>query len=386
MSLDTTPAATVPADEHRADEVVQAEQAASGRYMPLQHLTAGQLPKFTDLGLLVIMVAVSAAVTALFGNFSLVGSLVLGGALFIVGIFGLANSVEGTRRAVDRVLRYLITGAFLLALVPLVSLLFEVISKGIARLDGAYFTQDMHNVVGAGGGAAHAIMGTLIVTGLATLFSVPVGLFTAIYLVEYGKGWPKRIITFLVDVMTGIPSIVAGLFAYALLSTLLGPSKSGLAGSIALSVLMIPYVVRNSEEIIRLVPNSLREASYALGVTRWRTIVKVVLSTSISGIVSGVILAIARIIGETAPLLVTMGFTDRMVLNPGPYPVGENNPVNPMATLPVFVYYQYSRPLRDQQPYFDRAWTGALVLVLFVMVLNITGRIIAKKFAPKINR
>ena len=333
------------------------------------------------IGLLVISIAVAAAILALFGSFNLVGAIVLGGPLFLIGIFALAFNVEGQRRAVNRVARYVILGAFILALVPLVSLLWEVISKGLPRFDWQFFTQTKRNVVGEGGGAAHAIMGTLIVTGLATVFSVPVGLFTAIYLVEYGKGWPKTVITFLVDVMTGIPSIVAGLFAYALFSTVIGPSKSGLAGAVALTVLMVPYVVRNSEEIIRLVPNSLREASYALGVTRWRTIVKVVLPTSISGIVSGVILAIARIIGETAPLLVTMGFTDSM--NTNALPTGS---MNPMTALPVFVYYEYTRPGRPQQAYFDRAWTGALVLVLIVMILNIIGRYVAKRFAPKINR
>ena len=147
---------------------------------------------------------------------------------------------------------------------------------------------------------------------------------------------------------------------------------------------MIPYVVRSSEEIIRLVPDKLREASYALGVTRWRTIVKVVLPTSISGIVSGVILAIARVIGETAPLLVTMGYTDSLVTNP--LPSGGANNVNPMTSLPVFVYYEYTRPGQPQDAFFNRAWTGALVLVLIVMLLNIIGRIVAKKFAPKINR
>ncbi|MGB3956399.1 MAG: phosphate ABC transporter permease PstA [Brooklawnia sp.] len=349
-----------------------------------QDLTAGQLPKFTDISLLVIMVGVAAALLALFGSLNLAGAVVLGVVLFLVTIFALSYSVEGQRRAVDRLARYVILGAFIVALVPLASLLFEVVSSGLPRFDWQYFTETKRNVIGEGGGAAHAIMGTLIVTGIATLISVPIGLFTAIYLVEYGGGWLKRLITFLVDVMTGIPSIVAGLFAYALFSTLLGPgSKSGLAGAISLTVLMIPYVVRNSEEIIRLVPNTLREASFALGVTRWRTIVKVVLPTSISGIVSGVILAIARIIGETAPLLVTMGFTNSM--NTNPLPTGGNG-VNPMTALPVFVYYEYTRPGRPQQAFFDRAWTGALILVLIVMVLNIIGRLVAKKFAPKINR
>lgn len=364
MSLDTTTPAPVAVADHG-------------------HLTAGQLPKFTDLATLVVSVAVASALLALFGAFSLPAALILGVLLFLVGIYAMAFGVEGQRRAADRLARYIILGAFILALIPLASLLIEVIGKGLPRFDWDYFTMSKRNIVGEGGGASHAITGTLIVTGLATLISVPVGLFTAIYLVEYGSGFLKKAITFLVDVMTGIPSIVAGLFAYALFSTLLGPSKSGLAGAVSLSVLMIPYVVRNSEEIIRLVPNSLREASYALGVRKWRTIVKVVLPTSISGIVSGVILAIARIIGETAPLLVTMGFTDSMNYNPLPT---SGNTVNPMTALPVFVYYEYTRPGRPQDAYFDRAWTGALILVLSVMILNIVGRIIAKRFAPKINR
>lgn len=375
-----------PVTDEQATEPVESSTQAQPYFRSADvHLTAGQLPKFIDLATLVVAIVVSAALLALFGVFSLVSSLVLGVIVFLAVIFALSYTVEGQRRAVDRLARYIILGAFLLALAPLASLLWEVISNGMARFDLAYFTETKRNIVAEGGGGSHAIVGTLVVTGVATLISVPVGLFTAIYLVEYGNGWMKRMITFLVDVMTGIPSIVAGLFAYALFSTILGPgSKSGLAGAVALSVLMIPYVVRNSEEIIRLVPNSLREASYALGVTRWRTIVKVVLPTSISGIVSGVILAIARIIGETAPLLVAMGFTDSM--NANPLPSGGNNNVNPMTALPVFVYYEYTRPGRSQQAFFDRAWTGALVLVLIVMILNIIGRVVAKRFAPKINR
>lgn len=365
--------------------IVTAPQATDPHHEAEIHLTAGQLPKFMGVATFVVALAVSASLLALFGAFGWISMVILATVLFLVAMFALSVAVEGQRRAVDRIARYVIFGAFVLALIPLVSLLFKVVSEGMHRFDLDYFTLTKRNVIGEGGGAAHAVMGTLITTGMATLFSVPVGLMTAIYLVEYGKGWMKRVITFLVDVMTGIPSIVAGLFAYSLISILVGTgSKSGLAGAVALSVLMIPYVVRNSEEIIRLVPNALREASYALGVTRWRTIVKVVLPTSISGIVSGVILAIARIIGETAPLLVTMGFTASM--NTNPLPSGGSNMVNPMTALPVFVYYEYTRPGRPQDAFFDRAWTGALVLVLIVMILNIIGRWVAKKFAPKINR
>lgn len=353
-------------------------------FFPDKSLTGGQLPKYLDIATLVVSLAVAAGILALFGSFHIGGTVALGAVVFLITMYGLALSREGHRRALNRTMTYIVIGSFLLALLPLVSLLIEVIVRGANRFDLQFFTDTKQNVYGeALGGAAHAIVGTLIVTGLATLISVPIGLFAAIYLVEYGKGWLKNVLTFLVDVMTGIPSIVAGLFAYALFSMIFGPgSKSGMAGAVALSVLMIPYVVRNAEEILRLVPNSLREASYALGVTKWRTIVKIVLPTSISGIVSGVILAIARVIGETAPLLVTMGLTDVMVTNPMP---GRNQP-NPMTALPVLVYYEQTRPGRPDNVYYDRAWTGALVLILIVMLLNIIGRVVAKRFAPKLNR
>ena len=184
-----------------------------------------------------------------------------------------------------------------------------------------------------------------------------------------------RAITFFVDVMTGVPSIVAGLFAYALFGLMFGPGTvNGMAGAVALSVLMIPTVVRSAEEYLRIVPNELREASYALGVPKWRTILRVVLPTSLAGIVTGVILAIARVIGETAPLLVTMGYTDSVNVNPTNHA---------MTTLPVFVYYQFMQPGDPAEAYIARAWTGALALVAIVMVLNAIGRLVAWRFAPK---
>ncbi|MCB0874461.1 MAG: phosphate ABC transporter permease PstA, partial [Thermoleophilia bacterium] len=188
-----------------------------------------------------------------------------------------------------------VTAAFVVAVIPLAWLLETVLQYGLGTfLNGTFLNSSMRNVVGEGGGALHAIVGTLEITGLATLISVPVGLMTAIYLVEYGTGRLARGITFLVDVMTGIPSIVAGLATYALFVILLGEgSKSGLAGSVSLSILMIPVVVRSSEEILKLVPNELREASYALGVPKWLTILRIVLPTSLAGITTGIMLAIS---------------------------------------------------------------------------------------------
>ena len=189
--------------------------------------------------------------------------MVVGG----IALYGWSRAVEGPRRATDRGVTYAIVAAFALALTPLVSLLYTVIDRGIARFDSQFFTWSMRGVIGEGGGAIHAIYGTLIITGCATLISVPIGIMAAIYLQEYGTGRLKRALTFFVDVMTGIPSIVAGLFAFALFSLFFGPGvRMGIMGSVALSVLMIPIVVRSTEEMLRIVPNSLREASYALGV------------------------------------------------------------------------------------------------------------------------
>lgn len=343
-------------------------------------LTAGRLPKATVPIALVASAAVGYAVAILATGTSNLGvAIALAYLIYLVAMEIAARVVEGARQASDRRAANLISGAFLVALLPLASVTWSAISQGVARFDITFFTSSMRNVVGAGGGASHAIAGTLWVTGMAALISVPIGLMTAIYLAEYGAG--KRLaksITFFVDVMTGIPSIVAGLFAYSLMAILLGPGAVfGFAGSVALSVLMIPVVVRSCEELLRLVPNELREAAYALGVPKWLTILRVVVPTAISGLVSGVILSVARVIGETAPLMIAAGFTASL-----------NNNVfaNPMMTLPVFVYDSYAHPGIDVQPYLDRAWAGALTLILIVMLLNLIGRLIARRFAPKTGR
>ncbi|MCA0296380.1 MAG: phosphate ABC transporter permease PstA [Actinobacteria bacterium] len=342
-------------------------------------LTSGRLPKFTVPVAIVASLALGYVLASVLGGGNLALATLLAFVIYLVGIEIAARIVEGARQASDHRARNLIVGAFVLALVPLGSVSWEAISKGLARFDATYFSNSMRNVVGEGGGAAHAIYGTLWVTGMASLISVPIGLMTAIYLAEYGgRNRLSKAITFFVDVMTGVPSIVAGLFAYALMSLVFGPgTKNGFSGAIALSVLMIPVVVRSCEELLRLVPNELREASYALGVPKWVTIVRVVIPTAVSGLVSGIILAVARVIGETAPLLIAAGFTAS---------VNNNLFANPMMTLPVFVYDSYAHPGTDIQAYTDRAWAGALTLILIVMVLNLVGRLIARRFAPKTGR
>ena len=295
--------------------------------------------------------------------------------VYSVGFYLVSRVIEGKRKSADRLITILVTGAFALAVVPLVSLAWTVIERGAARFDIDFFTFSMRNIVGGGGGAYHAIIGTLQITGLATLISVPIGIMTAIYLVEYARGPLAKAVTFFVDVMTGIPSIVAGLFAYAAFVVIFGPGvRMGIGGAIALSVLMIPVVIRATEEMLKIVPNELREASYALGVPKWLTVTKVVLPTALAGIATGVMIAIARIIGETAPLLIIAGFTSSTNFNP----FDER-----MMTLPVFVYTSYANQGADAQAYIDRAWTGALVLMLIVMLLNLFARLVSKYFSPK---
>lgn len=345
-------------------------------------LTAGRLPKGASwmlLGSALVVSAVLFGVIALgTGEYNWIGAIVVGAVLYVPGIWLFSSIVEGRRRATDRLVTALVTGAFLLAMIPLISLIFTVLSLGLARFDAEFFTSSMRNVTGEGGGALHAIVGTLIMTGTAALISIPIGLMTSIYLVEYGRGKIARGITFLVDVMTGIPSIVAGLFAYALFAIFFGPGvRLGIAGAVALAVLMIPVVVRSSEEMLRLVPNELREASLALGVPKWLTIVKVVLPTSIAGITTGIMLSIARVIGETAPLLIAAGFTQSM---------NYNEFDGRMQSLPVFVYTQYANQGNPPEAYLDRAWAAALTLILIVMALNLLARLIARFFAPKFGR
>lgn len=342
-------------------------------------LTAGQLGRWTPPAVLAGSIAAACLITLLLGPFNIGLAAALSFLLYQVALFAASSAVEGGRRATDRLMTGFIVGAFLLALVPLIWVAGTTLANGLGRFDLGFFNNSMRSVTGEGGGAVHAIYGTLMITGFATLISVPVGLLTAIYLSEYGRGTSlARGITFFVDVMTGIPSIVAGLFAYALMTIFFGAGAvSGFSGSLALSVLMIPVVVRSTEELLRIVPNELREASYALGVPKWRTILRIVLPTAISGIVAGVILAIARIIGETAPLMVAAGFTQSVNLN---FFSG------PLMTLPTFVYDQYAYRGVPPEAFVERAWTGALTLILIVMALNLIGRLIAKRFAPKTGR
>jgi phosphate transport system permease protein len=335
-------------------------------------LSKPRLPRWAP-GLVAVMAMAVAGLPALLAGWSPVKWLALAVVVFLVALPTWSRLLEGRRAATDRLVTSLIWTAFAIAMSPLIWLLWVLVKNGLPAINAEFLTYSMLNVIGdEQGGILHALLGTLLITLAAAVLSVPIGILTAIYLVEYGaRSRTARVITFLVDVMTGIPSIVAGLFALALVVLVFGPAyRMGFGGSIALSLLMIPTVVRSSEEMFRLVPADLREASYALGVPKWRTIVKVVLPTSIGGIVTGVVLAISRVIGETAPLLVVAGATDG---------INTNLFNGRMTTLPVFIFSQYS----SSTPVgYERAWGGALVLIVLVMVLNLTARLIGRIFAP----
>ncbi|WP_375406097.1 phosphate ABC transporter permease PstA [uncultured Amnibacterium sp.] len=349
------------------------------------NLHTGQLPRYSPVGLLVLSLIITGGLFLIFllagmtTAYNITGAIFFGLVLWVATVYVISFLVEGSRRAKDRLVTTVVCTAFGIALLPLISLLFTVVARGLARFDVAFFSESMRNVTGAGGGAVHAIVGTVEITLAAAVISVPVGLLAAIYLVEYGRGPIARAITFLVDVMTGIPSIVAGLFAFALFSLITANAgyRAGFGGAVALSLLMIPIVVRASEEMLKLVPMDLREASYALGVPKWLTVVKVVLPTALAGIITGVMLSIARVIGETAPLLLVAGYTASMNYN-----LFDQR----MMTLPVYVYTQLTQPGPNTQDFFDRAWAGALTLILIVLLLNVIARVIGRLFSPKLSR
>jgi phosphate transport system permease protein len=315
---------------------------------------------------------VSLAILLATGSFTIVLLLILTAVISLPTAYIWSRVAEGRRRATDRLVTLAIVTGFAIAVGPLISLLYEVVKRGLARFDGSFFTESSRGVIGAGGGAEHAIVGTLVITGVATLISVPIGILAAVYLNEYGTGRLRRALTFFVDVMTGVPSIVAGLFAYALFAAFLGPGiRLGIIGSVALSVLMIPIVIRSAEEILKIVPNHLREAAYALGTPKWKVVTRIVLPTALAGLVTGVMLAVARVIGETAPLLVTTGVIDSVNTNPLS---------GRMQNLAVYAYSEYKDPGVNVQAGYDKAWAAALTLIVMVMLLSLLARLIYRRY------
>ncbi|MFC5906102.1 phosphate ABC transporter permease PstA [Streptacidiphilus monticola] len=340
-------------------------------------LTERRLPKWSPAATAVGSLAVAAGIGAGAGLSSKLQWVLIGLILFVAAQYLLAARVEGRRQAKNGLATSLVWVAFLLALLPLFGVLWMTIQKGLKVVDGNFLTHSMNMISPnqEGGGLYHALIGTLEQVGLATLFAAPVGILTAVYLVEYGRsGKLARAVSFFVDVMTGVPSIVAGLFVLSFWIIILNQPYTGFAGAIALAILMLPVVVRSTEEMLKLVPNELREASLALGVPKWLTIVRIVLPTAIGGITTGLMLAIARIIGETAPIIMLVFGSD--VIN--------NDPFNgPQSSLPLYVWTEYNRGTEQSTA---RAWGGALVLIAVVMILNLVARGIARWKAPKGSR
>ncbi|AGM10329.1 phosphate ABC transporter permease PstA [Amycolatopsis keratiniphila] len=268
--------------------------------------------------------------------------------------------------------------SFLIAVVPLVWLLATVIINGVKRIPYSnWWTEDFGSVLSdeVGGGVAHAVIGSVLQGLVCAIIAVPIGMLVAIYLVEYGRGKLAKVTTFMVDILSGVPSIVAALFIYALWITTFGLPRSGFAVSLALVLLMIPVVVRSSEEMLRIVPDDLREASYALGVPKWKTIMKIVLPTALSGIIGGIMMALARVMGETAPLLVLVGYSAY---------VNWDIFGGEQAALPLLMNNErVSNPFDEGTVAFDRIWGAALTLVLIIAIVNLLAMLFARLVAPK---
>ncbi|GAA2550635.1 phosphate ABC transporter permease PstA [Winogradskya consettensis] len=352
------------------------ERETDGVIMTPDNIRTKKLPLVAELGVAVVALVVAAALVLGTGIGNWVLVVFLGIVFYLVGLFVAASRVEGKRSAKNKIWRTMIYAACLLAILPLASVVWTLVSKGAARLDGDFFGSSMNNIGArdANGGAYHAIIGTLEQVGIATLLAVPLGVLGAIYLVEYGRGKFALTVRFFVDVMTGIPSIVAGLFVLAFWVLIVSPwfndgtpRFSGFAASLALTVLMLPTIVRSTEEMLRLVPGPLREGAYALGVPQWKTILKVVLPTALPGIVTGVMLAVARAAGETAPVLLVAG--GAAAINMDPFAGNQ-------SSLSLFVYQQAGDASRYAP---DRAWTAALTLVALVLILTIAAKLLARR-------
>lgn len=276
----------------------------------------------------------------------------------------LAASTYTRRHLLDRVIRWLCVLGTVLALIPLASVLYYVVVRGIGAINLDFFTELPKPVGETGGGMGNAVLGTLKLVGLACLFGIPPGIFAGVYLAEFGHSKLASVVRFAADVMSGVPSITVGLFVYSLV-VVTTKHFSALAGGIALAILMLPMVTRTTEELLRLVPESLREAALGLGVPKWRATLRVMLRTALPGIAVGIMLSVARVAGETAPLLFT-AFNNRF------WSSGVDQPT---ASLSVNIYTNAVSPYED---WHRQAWAAALVLLLTVLVLNISARFLVR--------
>ena len=285
----------------------------------------------------------------------------------------LEATTSRSRRVRNRLASIWMAGSLIAALVPLALVIGYVVFKGVSSLSVSWFTDDLPAVTRrAGGGMGPAIVGTLLITAGAAVMAIPLGILGAVYLHEYGgKTKLSRLIRFMADVMTGVPSIVMGLFVYTVWTLEMG--LNGFGGSLALACLMLPIIIRSTEEMLRLVPDELRQASYALGNRKWRTIMTVVLPASFGGITSGVMIAIARAAGETAPLVFTIGAARSLNLNLFD---------GPMTTLSLQIFGNAQTPFEAAQ---SRAWGAALTLVGIVFLFTILARVVSARVARRHN-
>jgi phosphate transport system permease protein len=280
-------------------------------------------------------------------------------------------TVSPARRRRDRVARGAILAGTVIALIPLVLIVYYLLRKGLGSWSPSFFTSDPTGNTffknSSIGGIKSAILGTIEIVALASVIAVPIGIGVAVWLVEYGKSsWFAQLVRFFVDVLTGVPSIVFGLFIYIVLVVGTGSSFAGYKGSLALALLMLPVVIRSGEVILLLIPGALRESALALGAPRWRVIFRIVLPTALPGMVTGVLLAIARAAGETAPLLFTAAATNKTSFNLGQF----------MNSLPVQIYSDVTSPTTAVV---NRAWGAALTLVVMILLLNLIARLIARR-------
>ncbi len=280
-------------------------------------------------------------------------------------------AVSAGRRRRDRFARGGVLAATVLALIPLALIIYYLLREGLGALSGSFFTTDPTGNTffksASIGGVKSAILGTIEIVAMASAVAIPVGVAIAIWLVEYGRQSAfAQVVRFFVDVLTGVPSILFGLFIYIVLIVGTGSTYAGYKGALALALLMLPIVTRSSEVVLMLVPSDLREAALALGAPRWKVIARVVLPTALPGMVTGVLLAVARAAGETAPLLFTAGATLRTDFSPGEF----------MNALPTQIYYDILSPTPSV---IERAWGAALTLVAMVLLLNLIARLISRR-------
>lgn len=283
---------------------------------------------------------------------------------------------SGSRTTKNGVVSGFMILATALAIVPLAWLLASALHRGLGPiLHASWWANTMDPSLDvAKQGALHAIVGTLVIGLITSVISIPIALLTAIFLVEYARGTTlARVISFAVDVLTGVPSIVAALFIYAVIVSTFHGTQSAWAASLALVILMVPTVLRSTEEMLKLVPDSLREASYALGVSKWRTIFSVVLPTSISGVLTGIVLGLARVLGETAPLMVLVQYNTTFADGPG----SPN-----FATIPTIITDAYTRGGVNT----PSVWGAAVTLIILVMGLNLIARAVSRRYLRRMGK